>query len=533
MRFFGKSKGSLIILVILTLMAGFVWYTYYDNVFTGLLYNDAMDYASMGRNIARGEGVVSSYITPLGLQYYGVPHPNPWRAPLWPAVLGYSMTVLGFHDNAVALTTGLFFVLTVPLIYLIGIKLFGTAVALASAVLFTFSSQALHFSISGLTESMAVFFMCLWIYSLTLEKLKNMAGSFIIGLIGGLFYLARYNALMVMPFIFLYLLYRSKGKRILTGATFAGGYLLPVLPWFWRNYVLFGSPLFSLQKFEPVMFTPTYPEYTLYMMMEQPKVGEFLIKHFPEMVEKFRAGWESFYGGLLNPQFTGVSAALMVLFLISLLLPQKVLLSQKGFQSYKETGWLKFIVAASFVAQLAALLVIHYIPRLFFIFTPFYIIFGLGLFSGLAYLIPLGIRYKTVFQAAAIGILSCFLITSNLPDWEDKHNPEPGFLKFSEQINYMSGVAGKSDLVVSNDGHIIAWYGDRVAAKIPYSPAMLPELNGFQEAKYLFLSSKASWNIPEADKEWQKIFWNKPRKIYGYQLQQVFGDGSVVYVREK
>ena len=75
------------ILAIAVLSAAAVWYSFYSRTFVALSINDAMDYASIGKNVAEGRGFVSSYITPLGLAHKGLPHPDLWRAPVWPAVL--------------------------------------------------------------------------------------------------------------------------------------------------------------------------------------------------------------------------------------------------------------------------------------------------------------------------------------------------------------------------------------------------------------------------------------------------------------
>ncbi len=514
-----KRTRNLLIILILLILAGAVWYSYYSATFNGLLYNDSMDYASIGRNVARGEGFISAYITPLGLQYHGIPHPDPWRAPLWPLILGAVMKVLGYNDNVVAITSGLFFLLTVPLIYLLGRRLFNEKVGVGSAVVFTLSGLALHFSVSGLTEPLAAFFMCLWLYLLLRKDRQNLIGALVIGLVGGLFYLARYNALVFAPFVFLALLARSE-ERVKTGLCFVGGFSAAALPWFIRNIMLFGSPLFSLQKFEPVMFTASYPEYSLYMMMKKPNIADFFASHSAEIILKIKTGALTFADDFMNPQFTGVSLAMMAVFLVAVVFPLG-----------KQARLVKLVVVGCFLTQLAALLVIHYIPRLFFVFTPFYIIFGFGLLDRLTQFLP---NEKLKIVTGVIVLTGGCLVFSmgNLPDWGSKHTPVQAFKEFSPEIKAIADRSTRTDLILSNDGHLISWYGDRNACKIPYSPGMLGQLNSYQKAKYIFLSSRASWNVPEADREWQKIYWAKPKTFAGYRVQQVFKDGSVIYEKQ-
>jgi hypothetical protein len=50
--------------------------------------------------------------------------------------------------------------------------------------------------------------------------------------------------------------------------------------------------------------------------------------------------------------------------------------------------------------------------------------------------------------------------------------------------------------------------------------------------KFIYLSSRISWNIPEAHESWGKLFWSKPKEIYGFSLARVFPDGSVIYRKD-
>ena len=95
--------------LLLLLVAAFAlvyWHTFYKVTFHGLFINDAWDYASMARNIALGRGVLSEYLTPLGLAHLGVPQPDLWRAPLWPVLLAVFQRIFGFKDEVSALAGG-------------------------------------------------------------------------------------------------------------------------------------------------------------------------------------------------------------------------------------------------------------------------------------------------------------------------------------------------------------------------------------------------------------------------------------------
>lgn len=513
---FKRQNAHFLILAVLLLAGAVVWYSYYSLTFVALAHNDAMDYASMARNVARGEGFVSSYITPLGLAHKGLPHPDLWRAPAWPAVLAVFIKVLGATDQAVAIASGFFYLAAIPLVFLLARYWFGGVTASAATLIYVFSAQNLSFSTSGLTEPMALFMLLLVVFVLAMPRFRNPWGDIVLGLVAGLFYLTRYNALLFIPVIALYWWWLRKPAGITAVIRCGAALFLTVLPWMWRNYTLMGSPLFSLQKYEPVMFTKTYPGYSLYMMLEKVDVPDFMRSHWPEISGKIGENWHEFVSHLFDPAFTGVSAVLFGLFLLALVVPLNE--RQKGIRPF---------LLACFGLQLAALTVIHYIPRLFFMFMPFYAIYGGAVAAGLLS----KITRSRGLVVGAVTILTVLFIFYNLPDWKEPNVRDPLIRNYAESIRGAMLRAKRGELIISNDGHLLAWYGDRYAAKLPYSVDMLPELEKLAPVKMIYLSGRMSWNIPEADDSWRKVFWGRPRQLYDFKLWNTFPDGSLIYVK--
>lgn len=530
------------------IIAAVVWYSYYSTVFAFLFLNDAMDYASIGRNIARGDGFVSSYITPLGLaNKEGLPHPDLWRAPLWPAVLAVFIRVLGATDQAVAIATGAFYIAGAAMVFLLGRELFGDLTAFASALIYIFSAQNLLNSVSGMTETVSIFMMVLAVYLPVASRARNRWwGDVLAGAALGLFYLARYNALLFVPFFALFLWYRRRGEsrnffgryRLKTKRAdtlwpvvrYLAAFILVISPWLIRNYLLMGDPLFSLQKFEPAMFTAAYPGYSMYMMPEKISVIEFIRTHPQEIWGKITAGWNEFKEGFFDPATTGVSPYLFWLFLLSLFIPFNYGPENRQVTNHKGV---RPLLAACFVVQLAALLVIHFIYRLFFIFMPFYIIFGVAalvwFLRTAADRLPVKkTGFIAVFTALFIGVF----IATNLPSWDPIKKEEMPITGLRESVRAVTDMSTREDLIISNDGHLLAWYGDRYAAKLPLRVDMIPEMEKLAPLKLIYLSSRISWNIPEADESWGRLFWGKPKEVYGFKLAKVFPDGSVIYRRD-
>lgn len=565
-------KKQTLLLTAVVIIAAAAWYSYYHTAFTFLFLNDAMDYASMGRNVARGDGFVSSYITPLGLANKGgLPHPDLWRAPLWPAVLGFFIKFLGDADQTIAIATGCFFIAGAVLVFLLARELFDNLVAFLSAVIYIFSSQNLINSVSGMTETISVFMMVLTVYLIASSRWQNYWGDILAGAALGLFYLTRYNALLFVPFLTVFLWYKRRsgrnsglpgrwddaGSRSLGVWDNAGGrglglwhnkvsgglglwpvvrylaaFAVVISPWLIRNYLLMGSPLFSLQKYEPAMFTASYPAYSMYMTFTKVNVLEFLKAHPMEIWAKVVSGWSEFLAGLFNPAVTGVSPYLYWLFLISLVLPfqygsddKQDGLSQKGVRP---------LIAVCFLTQLAVLLVIHFIYRLFFIFMPFYIIFGVAalvwLLRAAASRLPVNKRaFVALFAVLVVGMLTA----GNLPSWKPAERAQMPITGLRESIKAVTNMSTRKDLVISNDGHLLAWYGDRYAAKLPLRVDMIPEMEKLAPLRFIYLSARMSWNLPEADDSWRKLFWAKPKEVYGFKQAAVFPDGSVIYRKDR
>lgn len=533
-----NTNFTIYILITVVLAASLVWYSFYSNTFIALAINDSMDYASIARNIAEGRGFLSSYITPLGLAHKGLPHPDLWRAPAWPVVLALFIKLFGAIDQSVAIASGFFYIAALPLLFLLARYWFGEAVAVGASIIYIFSAQNLRFSISGLTEPISLFMMVLIVYIMYMPRFRNTGGDILLGITTGLFYLARYNALLFLPLILMcrILIKRSGGtntglstetrlsakngfvaETVKTGLLICIPFIVTVLPWLWRNYNLMHDPLFSLQKYEPVMFTKIYPGYSLYTMLEKVNVTDFIFSHQAEMFTKIAENWHDFLNHLFDPVFTGVGSVLFILFLIALVLP---------FNDRQK--WFRPFMAACFGLQLAALMVIHYIPRLFFMFMPFYIIYGLAVVDFMTE----RISHKKSFAAGCIVLAAVVLTLTNLADWKEPNIKEPLVKGYSQSLKKAIMLTNSKQLILSNDGHLLAWYGDRNSAKLPYSTDMLHEITELAPVKMIYLSGRMSWNIPEADDSWRKVFWGKPQQLYDFRLMEKFDDGSLLYVRK-
>ncbi|MGB9792583.1 MAG: glycosyltransferase family 39 protein [Thermacetogeniaceae bacterium] len=561
--------GFLFALVFAAAASGF-WLAYCRSAFQGLFLNDAQDYASIARNIALGRGFLSQYVTPLGLAHHGVPQPDLWRAPLWPILLAAFQKAFGFSDTASALAGGACHVAAACLVFLLGRRWFGVPAALSAAALYLLSAPILEFSISGMTEPLAALLMLIWVFSLTAPVRALPWGALFSGLALGIFYLARYNAILFLLPGTVWMAWRARrelagafaaqawrrasprgrrrlGAGLAAAALFLGGFLIAASPWLVRNQLVAGSPFFSLQKYEIAMFTKTYPGYRLYMIPERVDVARFLTEHRDEVLEKFLGNLAEFRRHFLWREFTGFPLRVFACSLLAFVLPfDRFFPGQRGVRP---------LLVACFLLQLAALLFLHYIPRLFVIFSPFYALYAAGaiwfivgwLFglwgesaAAFAHRPPGGLSdgrgrlRRWLFTAASAAIMAGFTFcgaAANLPDFHPDFGPHPTAL-WGDALRDVRELVSPDEVVVSDNGQVFAWYGERFSCKLPCSPGLLPEVARLAPVRALFLTSWITWAQPDADPAWVAVFKERPADIAGFRLQKVYPDGSLLYLRQ-
>ncbi|MCL6611480.1 MAG: glycosyltransferase family 39 protein [Peptococcaceae bacterium] len=499
------------------LFTGAVWYLYYKQYFTGLVLNDAMDYAGIARNVARGQGFISQYVTPLSLAHHGVPQPDMWRAPLWPLALAGFQKMLGFIDEASAIGSGFFFAATGPVVFLLARQWFGSLVAAGSVLIYSLTPKLLYFSISGMTEPLAVFLTALAVLAASSRGLRNKPGDWLSGAALGLFYLARYNALVFLPF---FLGYRWLSRREGSGPPLRmlAGFTLAALPWLARNCIIFGNPFFSLQKYEPVMFTRIYPDYSLYLHPRTVDVAAFVKNETGALMEKIAANWGHYLESFLSPDLNGVPASIFIIFLASLALPL-------GGRS----AGIRPLIVFCYLAQLAALLVIHFIPRLFLVFAPFYIIFALGALSMSVHCLAGKLGLKSV-PGLLTAIFAIFLAFCNLTGSTPPEKEIPDRDRYLKIINDLAGMVPPDRVILTNEGHLVSWYGDRYACKIPYSVDMVPDIKKRAGVGALFISDRILWHMPEADRSWKFLWYQHPGELHSLRLTKTIPDRGVIYL---
>jgi len=158
------SRRPVLFLVLLGL-AG--WMFFFFTSFNGITENDGYGYASMARNILRGDGAIKDTFNPVTFALYPDGQVRtresirafPFPKVLFPLLLIPSLLVFGYSDFAIALVCSLFYLLAIPLVYRVARLTVGIRAAALATVLYLFSANVMYYTVSGVTEPVYVFLL--------------------------------------------------------------------------------------------------------------------------------------------------------------------------------------------------------------------------------------------------------------------------------------------------------------------------------------------------------------------------------------
>ena len=279
---------------ILVIVVGGISFTVYGPVNQSGA-GDALDYAAMGRNLARGEGFTTSAIYPLQLSdamNLISPHefnprdiPNLHRPPLLP--LGYSVAYRFFGESELIFpaVSVFFYILLLSLVWnSSGPGTHSRATVVAILALFPPLVRQLP---SGLAEIPAAVF-CLAASILSIERKRSAFGSIALGLLSGAAFLTKSYLLLLLPAFAIYLWIEGRGEgRLRAILLLVLGWTAVSTPWLIRNWIVTGSPFFTLQAFcEISKGIPGYEAFRAHRGLEPIPIFPFVWNHPKEIMVK-------------------------------------------------------------------------------------------------------------------------------------------------------------------------------------------------------------------------------------------------------
>jgi len=486
-----------------------------------------MDYAQIARHVARGDGFITSFIKPISLVFHGSieRHPDLTYPPLHVYWVAGMMRVLGATDRAASHAGGLAFVLTIPLVFWLALRLFDWRTAILATALCGTHITLLGYAVSGLEASLLgllVTALVLVLHTAAQTEGSEMPWVVVAGLLMGLIYMTKYIWLVgAIPVVVLLWTLRPE-RRLLRAAVFVALIFVVAAPWLYRNYMLTGHPFFTLRVYEVFGQTRAHPANTLVRTFRDyyEPFAVFVASNPRALFEKLRSGLASFYqafhtlGGIFVTPF----------FLVGLLVRLGPPLLER----------LRVVVVAMLLLMACALSLVSADLRLLVPVAPTMIVLATVLFWRLldARLQDLDSRTRTRWTVAAIAMLMVLqafpFVTEITPD-------EPYVFVGDTPVDVaMQQVQDLTDSPVLTDAPwVVAWRADTAAIWLPDKEEDLRRMDErLGRLRWLFLTPDVGrLAVREGMESWANL-WLRGQQgnptFLDFEMSARLGDGRYV-----
>jgi hypothetical protein len=502
----------------------------------------AMDQGQIARNIARGAGFTTDLIRPLTLAH--VPqidnHPDLIQAPLHPFFMSLLFRAFGPSSRVISWSSGIPFLLTMPLVLWIGWVTFSRKVGMLAIVAVATNVSLLFTAVSG-TEGALLgwMFTALALVCLYHSRLagKRILLSALAGALAALCYLTSYVWILALPAVALVLLLNSTQRqrgKVLT--VFLLAFIVVTLPWGVRNWRVSGTPFPRYSVYEVVQGTRTFSGNTLYRSYESapPSVLSFMLSAPREIYQKAHDNALSLYPMI----FALAGAVIMPFFVVATLIPLGVGGIDPGIDRLRlgiyATLFLVFTALCLSIAD--GRLMTPLVPVISVVAAAFfYQLLDLRLRGGTP-------RVRTRWTNLAVGLL---LVLHGLPLFLQLAPGRPttqaaplAIRRASDELNALirelsGGSESTPGPVYTDLPWAVAWYADRPSIWLPRTDIDQRRIEqNVGQVRWLVLTPQVSDVAePEKAQPWADI-WRRSLTergtIGGWRVRQRFANGAWV-----
>lgn len=522
-------RKDISIIAILFSLAILIWGIVFVTIFNGLSLPDSFQYASIARNIHEHKGLTSNFLDLKETQYIKVnikdnTFPIIRDLPLYPLFISGLFDIFGVSEEAVGLSTGIFFILTVPFLYLLVKSLFGSTVAIISCLIYIFDAKLLFTcSSSGLSEPMFMFFLVILFY--ILYKSKNYKHFLLAGLVLGFASLTRPDPIFYLLPIAGYLFLSSKEDRIRNIASFLFGFTLVMTPYFVWNYIQFGNPFiyFCLRGYEML---PISHYSSLNMLSGNlPALISAIVGSSLAVFKKTCLNLLGYYYNF----FKMANPCILAFFLVSI------------FRVYENKKLRNFSIL--FLVMFAVQIVVSSTavppPKSFGQFRHVLIFFPLIIMFASSLIVSMfeNLRQSNKFQKYALACLLFLLIS--IPTTNRFYDAFHSNIKTKPHIFREVGAMVKSntnsdDIVATNIPYELAWYSQRRTIGLPIRTQQLASIDRKFQMKTMLISDLMDdtlkyINNPKLSQEWRAFLNGFPESFLGFELmKRMKQDGKII-----
>jgi len=503
-----KKKNLLILVPII--LAFMLWFLHLKLFYTSfLVFSDTAKFADVARNFALGNGFSTGFSNfGMGkvLEEAGLFFSARGILPFYPLVIAFFFKLFGVSDAVVIWTSGMFYILSALVIYLLGKKIFGQLVGILAAIAFIFDPAMLAYATSGASESLFIFELILAALLFNLNTKKTLFFGFLT--LVALYFTRPSAIIYIAGFILLFTLSRFQKKdQVLKafGIVFVVWLLFEaILAKIGARFFLYsplGSFLFGVSSFSPLSAS------TESLRGGMTTIG-FQLKPF---LSKFFYDFYNFYK--LLPQI--ISPYLAGFYLLSLFRWEETR-EKKIFR-----GLVLFFVLATFFAAAATLPIYRYLHPV----IPFVYLLAVEMLVWIVTkLLPqqksLIINHKSSIIFLVVSLLFVFIIGQTLGKifldsrYLSAHTNQgkpPVYVKLSWLLKENTK---PGDLIITNLDTWGSWYGQRRTIWFPLEPAQLiPERGKDLKVDVIYLTSyKMDDENYYMGQSWRRMFYN-PEKL--------------------
>lgn len=478
--------------------------------------SDAADYAQIAREIIRTKKIRTNILTPLRLGFSKKVAANNYdlcRQPLFSIILALFFKLFGAKEKVQIDVSKLFYLITIPIIYLTVNHFTGVFVAVCVLLLFIFNNDVIDLCLSGYSETLLLFLYSLLVYLLSLNAINPL----IIGILAGLCFLVRYNMIALSFLLVLYYLssHGYSNHNTLDAISFVCGFIVIASPWLIRNYIVTGSLLFSEEKYILVCNTSIYPGEVIYKQFEHKSLFDCILKVRSELVDKWRKGLIEYLGLL------GRNNVLNIFFFLCigpLLIDLKI----------RNIAVLVYVLYAFHVIVMP---LFHSYVRYVMPFFPLvYMMTVMAICSSI-------VKYLGIHMVKMVlGVFVIYNIVLFMTRWYRRIN-RFNIIDHLDNIyvsDYLKINNDKSTYVASDIPWAIAWHADRKCIMLPENPSDIEKLyNSKHIISCIYLSAFLNWQ-PETEglRKWKEICLTQPTDLFfgklHYKLSNVFEKGDYI-----
>ena len=519
--------------------AGFFLFLVYYHLFGyGFPNPDTFDYAQIAREIVRGNGFSTKQIIHfqnlIFLKQKGLLEsswPSVFRFPLPSLIIALFFIIFGCSEFSAMSAGGACYALTGGMLFLIATKVLRSkSRALAAAFGYLLTDRILDYAVSNSYSDSTIFpfsftfllLVCFWL----MAREKPRPGTFIfLGIAGGMCCLNRGNFIFALPVVAVAVVgdrrFRVPRPILLCFA----GFTLTVSPWWVRNWVIAGHPLFNMYNyfFAPFGIHATWDLWDLSLAWNRELVGPLaFIRQDPGLFLKHCLS--AFSRNLhFLPGLFGIPA-LSAGFLFRLILWKRARTSNPRFGLLLALGGLQLILSA----------IQDFFERHYLFLAPLVILFG---FQGVWLALDSG-RLRASIKTGIVIVL-IFLNWTPFRLFAPGNRPvSPTVMRFihraeNADMKYLRRRLSPGTVVMSDASWLVAWGGDLRSIRLFLPPDSVDEVQSDYLPVGAVYFSPRLLLIARPGFYQSYLGWIRNGKYQErFYLDQKFDDGALLLVRK-